>query len=386
MIPKRRTRAKIPLCLLALAVSASLSYSPASADPAASDPYVTIDAKTLSDKYGTDYELTLQRAKDQAVAGDIASKLETIAGDRFSGAYVSTSGALALTVRVEGESRIPQVDEIASRSPMSVIIEYGATASIEDKRSFSDGEAFESWLDNNPVVVGVILSERDDVLTLLVNSDVRIPVELESSAASIGLEFSIEHVDGKSGDTNRGGRNMTSCTSGFVYSNGGPNQLVLARHCEAQSYYFFNGDGPFATQYTGMVYNANADLQWRKPVDHAGQGTFYADDITGVGRYQVGQSHGLQGEGVCRRGKVTGFDCGTIVSTSYKPTYSGACPSGPCNSTFALVSDAPIDFGDSGGPWFVGGYAYGITKGKTGSYAIYSKLGYLPTGLDIVIE
>lgn len=385
-MPNLRSVSALCCLILTILLAGPPTIPKAQADPSVGDdPYVAIDAQTLSKKYDVPYESTLARTSEQVDVNKLAVELERLAGIRFAGSYVNEQGAMALNIRLTGESEFEPLERAIKDTPMTVNLRYGAEASMDDKRAFADGNALEAWLSDTSEVMGVIVGERSDSVELLASRDVHIPSSLNSLAKSLGIAISVRRVEGTAGDTNRGGRNMTSCTSGFVYSDGGPNQLVLARHCLAQSYFFFNGDGPFATQYTGMAYNANADLQWRKPVEHVGQGTFYADSTTGNGRNQLGQSHGLSGESVCRRGKTTGYDCGTIFNTSYKPTYAGACPSGPCNSTFALVEDTYVQGGDSGGPWFLGGYAYGITKGYTASYSIYSKLGYLPAGLDIVI-
>lgn len=344
------------------------------------------DAKTISERTGEDPDAAFSRLSEQYEMDALAHAAEVAAPESFAGAWVEPSGSPVLHIRVVGEVRDSELEELAESAPVRVSLTYGASASLMAKRRFADGDVFDKWAAENAALQGAIVGEVDDRIVLQTTKQIELPAHLVESARAAGIVLETSLIDEPLSDTNRGGRNMDTCTSGFVYSDGGPNQLVLARHCLAQSYWFFNGDGPFGTTYTGQVYNANADLQWRRPTSHAARGTFYANDISGSGRAQLGQSHGSVGDTVCRRGKMSGYDCGHLTSTAYKPTYSGACPTGPCNSTFALVGDLGTIGGDSGGPWFFGNYAYGIQKGGNSSVAIYSKLGYLPKGLDIVVE
>lgn len=82
-------------------------------------------------------------------------------------------------------------------------------------------------------------------------------------------------------------------------------------------------------------------------------------------------------------GKATDYTYGQITSTSYKPTWSDACSTSACNSTFVSV-DAPQAGGDSGGPWYnQTNRPVGVHKGGSSSFSVYSKLADIPTGTQI---
>lgn len=73
------------------------------------------------------------------------------------------------------------------------------------------------------------------------------------------------------------------------------------------------------------------------------------------------------------------------------PTWTGACPGGSCAFTFVYVSGPSLKVagGDSGGPWFSGGTAYGLLKGGpasgTSGYGVFSKSAYLSNmGLSLL--
>ena len=74
---------------------------------------------------------------------------------------------------------------------------------------------------------------------------------------------------------------------------------------------------------------------------------------------------------VCHTGRSSGMTCGTVINTSFQPRYSGACWSTgghetDCNSVFVEVKGPSLKScgGDSGGPWYRSGTAYGIHKGS----------------------
>ncbi len=82
---------------------------------------------------------------------------------------------------------------------------------------------------------------------------------------------------------------------------------------------------------------------------------------------------------------TTGYQCGSVTSITYAPTWSGACPGVTCQPVWVRINAYQLP-GDSGGPWFIGGNsAVGIHKGGAtdGSWAVYAKMAYIPgtTGL-----
>jgi hypothetical protein len=89
---------------------------------------------------------------------------------------------------------------------------------------------------------------------------------------------------------------------------------------------------------------------------------------------------------VCKYGRLTGYTCGTIVNTSFWPAY---VPSG--DATFIQVTDDQnlTSTGDSGGPWYSGNTAFGITSGETCligcNDAIYVATNYIESGLGVTI-
>lgn len=74
--------------------------------------------------------------------------------------------------------------------------------------------------------------------------------------------------------------------------------------------------------------------------------------ITGAGDAVVGQS-------ICKSGSTTGVTCGTVQATNVTVNYAEGSVYG------TVQTDVCTQPGDSGGSWFSGSTAIGITSGGT---------------------
>lgn len=78
-----------------------------------------------------------------------------------------------------------------------------------------------------------------------------------------------------------------------------------------------------------------------------------------------------RGETVCKMGRATNYQrCSTIKWTSIG-NGSGSSYIGRLVNTNSKISK----IGDSGGPWFNRGYAYGIHQGSSSSYSYFTPIG-----------
>lgn len=188
------------------------------------------------------------------------------------------------------------------------------------------------------------------------------------------------------GDSNSGGLPLSTCTSGFAVRNSaGTRGLLTAGHCgNSQSYSIYGFPGSYAMTYQAELRSASADLQW-----HTISGTVYAryygpsTSSTVTVTSSTSQSQQL-GDYVCSRGKTSGYRCGTINSISYTPTWTDACPGTTCSATWVRVG-ASSQGGDSGGPWAASGSAYGVHKGGSTSFSVFTSGNYFGSlGVAIV--
>lgn len=80
---------------------------------------------------------------------------------------------------------------------------------------------------------------------------------------------------------------------------------------------------------------------------------------------------------VCKNGRTTGRTCGIIEHKTYAPHWVTSAA-----STFIYVDGDQVNTnlsegGDSGSPWFVEDYAYGIHSGGGGNDSIYMPINYI---------
>jgi len=160
--------------------------------------------------------------------------------------------------------------------------------------------------------------------------------------------------------TNRRGR----CTSGFVVTNGEINAIPTAAHCPDQlTYIDLDGSssptlpmiGSWGAAYRDVQINGSANSP--EPLFYANRG---AVSLRRVDTWRAVAST-RAGDFVCHYGESSGYSCATVELTDYAPP--GALCGGPCSPMWVTVRGPSCIPGDSGGPVFSGGVAFGLAKG-----------------------
>jgi len=163
-------------------------------------------------------------------------------------------------------------------------------------------------------------------------------------------------VEGVNSITGR--RNV--CTTAFVVTNGESNAITTAAHCPNDLTYQ-DLDGSTANLPMIGSWGAGALrrlVSWR--------------NVAGT----------RAGDFVCHYGESSGYSCSTVELTDYAPP--GALCGGPCSPTWVTVRGPSCIPGDSGGPVFSGGIAFGIAKGVNRTsdgrclFYYYMSTDYLP--------
>lgn len=174
-----------------------------------------------------------------------------------------------------------------------------------------------------------------------------------------------------------GGRGMSTCTSGFAAVTRDTNVygILTAGHC-SNSQSMKGVSLPWVRGYESR----RADAQFHSIP--TGSGHILHDDYvcdTSGWWHAVCDVSGdttrdrMQDDYICHTGKNTGTTCGTVTDISFRPTSSDACRYGSetgrkirCSSVFVRVEGPSLYgcSGDSGGPWFNLGTAYGIHMGS----------------------
>lgn len=259
-----------------------------------------------------------------------------------------------------------------------------------------------------PGLVGTYYSQREGIFVIQVNKDDAQSVGMNEEklrAVATGILNSpvrIELVEGKNSvESMKGGVSLTNsqgdgmCTAGFVVKDRTTNEvgIVTAGHCSLSQYTYADKDGTkFLLNLKRRQMNGKNDMSFYVPsTKQAAIPNFYVDGST-VSRKLTGftsqtsteeKTSSQPGSFICHYGQTTDIQsCGEVVDKTYKPNIvdrngnSVGCgftstPFVPCGDNFVLVepkyvagqNDLRCLGGDSGGPWFAYGNAYGIHKG-----------------------
>jgi hypothetical protein len=176
---------------------------------------------------------------------------------------------------------------------------------------------------------------------------------LESNMAVVGGG----HVDGL---TN--GKRFR-CTSGFVVTDGSRTGIITAAHCPDELTYRDPDDGETALPFAGGWGLGYQDVQVNFSPE-ANEPLFYAN-AGALSLRRLASWRNLSGtragDFVCHYGESSGYSCAEVELTDYAPP--GALCGGPCTPAWVTVKGPGCAPGDSGGPVFLGGTAFGIAKG-----------------------
>ncbi len=361
--------------------------------PAKPGEVLEIDSRSYAADTGVSIDEAVRRLRLQAHLGKITGLLKDATGERFAGLWFEHHPEYRIVVRLAGDAPTPfALKSAVSESIMPITFVTGGTATLAELTELIDA-SIDDLLALVPGLAGTEVDVRtgEIVLTLEKNgTDGQWARDrAEQIEAWLGQPVRFDMIDAPAGDGHtRGGANLSTCTSGFsVNSGSGCNGFITAGHCgDTQTYYEFGGTS-YAATFQSEIRDANQDVQWHT-TSHIEYPQFYASStstyrtLTG----QVNRSSQSAGNYVCHRGKTTGYSCGYIDTTSYRPTWANACNGVTCSSTWIKVSGGSLECypGDSGGPWFNGYNAYGIYKGQSSSgttsadcnWAVYMAIDY----------
>jgi hypothetical protein len=180
-------------------------------------------------------------------------------------------------------------------------------------------------------------------------------------------------------------RFVDPCTSGFAVQDdsSGTLGILTAAHCAPDpsvDTISYNGT---VLPIQASAYGGSRDVLWATVPGFTAQNLMYDGTQTRYVLGTKGRSQQTNGEYVCKYGVTTDYNCGYIDSKDFRRQKAGQSWS----STWILV-DKPGEHlvrpGDSGGPWFSGNTAYGITVAEVGDKALYMAINYIDI-LDVSV-
>ena len=336
--------------------------APAPAPGMALDPRI-LDA--MKRDLGLDADQATARVAREISATEVIDQLKTSTGESFAGAWVSDNGntinvgitdeSLAEEVTATGATPIVLANSFnklnEAKAALDALVSEAKTLET-DKRAAGSGVA--SWY------VDVVSNKL--VLEALEDSTAHAE-ELATSVGLVASEFEVRKVEElpTTYATVQGGdayyiSGTARCSVGFSVTTG----FVSAGHCGSVGASATTTSGASLGTFSGSVFPGSADMSYIRTVSGTtlrGVINNYAGGTLPVS----GSTAAAVGSSICRSGSTTGVHCGTVRTLNVTVNYSQGSVTG---LTGTNVCAEP---GDSGGSFYSGAQAQGVTSGGSGN-------------------
>jgi len=376
---------------------------PAAAAPSATQ--VQTRAQSLAQdaaSYAAQYGVTLPdaerrlRAQEASVAATDALREEF--ASRLAGIAVEHSPDFRIVVLLTGAEPVPDRAIRAAGYPIPVQFRTGAPVSqaalvvaLTSRRTALDAAL--------PMARGLGVDPRTGRLVVVVSAanarrhGIGSIIAAAEAAAGVPARVLVAERDGVIDVAVGGGARVEgvstvdgrryACTSGFAVTDGVRTGLSTAAHCPDVLTYLDPDGAAVPMAFAGQWGVSYRDVQVNVG-ETAAEPLFYADRRAGALR-RLGswrnRASTRAGDFVCHYGESSGYSCAEVELTDYAPP--GELCGGPCAPMWVTVKGPNCRAGDSGGPAFLGGTAFGIaqsgsTNGGTCSFYYYMSVGHLP--------
>jgi hypothetical protein len=382
---------------------AALSGVAHAADPVlqTAEQALALDAAAIAPRLGLTPEQALLQLQAQEATVPVTEQLRVQYRQRLAGLTIEHSPSMRIAVLLTGTEVPANFSVQAAGLTVPVEFRTGAGASREQVLRAIDLHRAEIYA-SVPGVRGIGHDPRTGALLLLVRPSPQLaPVpELEQSVGAIAgvpvrvrlLQAKIENLSAIGGGRVEGlvGGRRHYCTTGFVVRQGTQSGITTAAHCADDMTYRGPDGEERRLSMVGSWGAAFRDIQV-----HEGAGLvaplFYSDRDKTVARSVTGwrtRPQTRSGDIVCLRGESSGYSCSLVELTDFAPP--GELCGGLCSASWVTVAGPDCRHGDSGGPVFLGGTAYGTLKagaflpGGGCAFYYYMSTDYLPDGWRIV--
>lgn len=300
-------------------------------------------------------------ARDVAAA-DVIEQLRTTVGDAFAGAWVSDD-ANTINVAVTDEALAADVTA-AGATPVVVT---NSVTKLQDAKAALDNIEIDqpSTLTSESAPSGIASYYVDvEANKLVLEALSGSTAHAEALAAQVGLvegEFEVRTVENMPTTFIRGGdayyiNRSARCSVGFTVTTG----FVSAGHCgTVGSTATTSSSGGSLGTFSGSVFPGSADMSYIRTVS----GTTLSGTVYGYGAANIavtGSTASAVGSSICRSGSTTGVHCGSVRALGATVNYAEGRVTG------LTQTNACAEPGDSGGSFYTGGQAQGVTSGGSG--------------------
>ena len=371
---------------------ASLQHPEAEVVTLSAEQSLLRDAAEIGRATGEDPSHVRERLDFQVRSGPALAALRRAYAKRLVGvSRVPTDRGYALRVLLQGVAPPPEVPKIHEAEGIEVTIEVGARFTEEQLRDLVASRQRELSA-GAPGFLSAFVEERTgDVIVFIRQIEGRsLLTDQRAIEGILGAPVKVRPSTGQfvrssmagSGRHVGAGAGRPGCTGGFPARRGRQRGVLSAGHCENDNVYYNGVDGfGYRLSVLQESWTASTDVQFMVGQSLAKQSAavavrpeFFEEAWPNIRVRElvgsVGQRALAEGDQICKYGAASGYSCGKVVRVSFAPPFPFSdCNGGPCGETWVLMG--PLDVGtpfkcekgDSGGPWFVGGRAVGITMG-----------------------
>lgn len=255
------------------------------------------------------------------------------------------------------------VVNVVDKADVATVEAAGATARVVEHSTADLQAVRDALVKTQSADTAVGIDIRANQVVVRIGDDAR-ATDLTAAAARYGDMVRTERVNGSFSTAISGGDAITGsggrCSLGFSTTG---NSGITAGHCTQAIASWTDGGGAYygpsvAANFPGNDYGL---IRNDGGLSQPGNVNLYNggyQDITDAANPSPGMS-------VCKSGSTTGLTCGTVTQTGLTICYAEGCVSNMAEST------AAVQPGDSGGAWFAGDIAVGITSGMGGGYSYF---------------
>ena len=349
-------------------------------------------------QYAAQFSVTpseaLRRLQAQEASVAITNAIAREFSDRVAGISISHSPDFRIVVLLTGDERI------SDRSVSGIPIHFQTGASATHAQAVAAMRRHLIDLRSDlPDARGAGYDQRTGEVVLLVTSGDAQRLGLDAirqraeQVGGVKVRVVVNELNEANMWVDGGGRveglnvvtgRRSICTTGFVVTDGARNGIATAAHCPDELTYIDRDESRSSLPFVGQWGLAYQDVQVNLSPE-AIEPLFYSNRGAGTLRRLVSWRNVAStraGEFVCHYGESSGYSCSTVELTDYAPP--GELCGGPCSPNWVTVKGPNCIRGDSGGPVFSGGIAFGIAKGvnRTASgrciFYYYMSTDYLP--------
>ncbi|MFI5931193.1 S1 family peptidase [Actinoplanes sp. NPDC051494] len=318
---------------------------------------------------GLSAEEATARINRAAWASGVATQLRVTSGDAYAGSWLGADGT-TLNIGITDESLAGAV-RAAGAQPKLV---ERSVAELDSAKKALDGTATKADSDlpgwyvdvaANKVVVKALAGDTDHAKELaedagLPTSAVKVVTVKEAPrtlADVVGAQPYFIDLDG----------GQARCSIGFAVEGG----FVTAGHCGAAGTETTDFEGLDQGVVAASVFPGDADMGFVQTGANVGLQPF-VDDFKNNALPVGGSTEAPVGAAVCRSGSTTGLFCGTILAKNETVNYPEGAVTG------LTRTDVCAEGGDSGGSWFSGDQAQGVTSGGSGDCTVGGETFFQP--------